>query len=315
MGSKGANKEFDYNLIKILDAVISAGNAAKAAKKLSVTPAAVSLALARLQSFYPQELFVRGKDGLVPTAKAVEIHSSFRQVMALINDTFITGKTPERSAEITILGGEIIESYYLSQLNQEEVFERFVVSHFSARNMSAEERREALLTGECDLVISMEPIVDAAVEFQPIDSFKHYVCLCSEQNVLAEVPQLSVHQFYSAHHAVYQPGIFSPPVFNDGALTGDNALYKGTRVQGYRSDSIDGIIRAVERTPLIATLPLKLARFYQHQRHYRVKMVQPPPELMLRPLSVYASWSRMNPRRYETDELVTMLQTLTSFRR
>ncbi|WP_259457409.1 hypothetical protein, partial [Salmonella enterica] len=28
MGSKGANKSFDYNLIKILDAVILSGNAA-----------------------------------------------------------------------------------------------------------------------------------------------------------------------------------------------------------------------------------------------------------------------------------------------
>ncbi len=34
MGSKGANKGFDYNLIKVLDAVISAGNAVKAAKKI-----------------------------------------------------------------------------------------------------------------------------------------------------------------------------------------------------------------------------------------------------------------------------------------
>lgn len=36
MGSKGANKDFDYNLIKTLDAVISAGNAAKAAKNLEL---------------------------------------------------------------------------------------------------------------------------------------------------------------------------------------------------------------------------------------------------------------------------------------
>ncbi|MCR2140948.1 LysR family transcriptional regulator, partial [Salmonella enterica subsp. enterica serovar Typhimurium] len=54
MGSKGANKSFDYNLIKILDAVILSGNAAMAAKKLGITPAAVSLALKRLQSYYPE---------------------------------------------------------------------------------------------------------------------------------------------------------------------------------------------------------------------------------------------------------------------
>lgn len=66
MGSKGANKSFDYNLIKILDAVILSGNAAMAAKKLGITPAAVSLALKLLQSYYPEELFSRGKGGSSP---------------------------------------------------------------------------------------------------------------------------------------------------------------------------------------------------------------------------------------------------------
>ncbi len=66
MGSKGANKSFDYNLIKILDAVILSGNAAMAAKKLGITPAAVSLALKRLQSYYPEECLAEGKAGSSP---------------------------------------------------------------------------------------------------------------------------------------------------------------------------------------------------------------------------------------------------------
>lgn len=92
MGSKGANKSFDYNLIKILDAVILSGNAAMAAKKLGITPAAVSLALKRLQSYYPEELFSRGKGGLIPTAKAVDIHQNFSQVMKLVDDTFLCNR-------------------------------------------------------------------------------------------------------------------------------------------------------------------------------------------------------------------------------
>lgn len=66
MGSKGANKSFDYNLIKILDAVILSGNAAMAAKKLGITPAAVSLALKRLQSYYPRNCLAEGKAGSSP---------------------------------------------------------------------------------------------------------------------------------------------------------------------------------------------------------------------------------------------------------
>ncbi|WP_117085593.1 LysR family transcriptional regulator, partial [Klebsiella pneumoniae] len=66
MNARNLKKDFDYNLVKVLDAVISAGNVTKASKRLSVTPAAVSIALTRLQLFYNEELFVRGKNGLIP---------------------------------------------------------------------------------------------------------------------------------------------------------------------------------------------------------------------------------------------------------
>lgn len=66
MGSKGANKSFDYNLIKILDAVILSGNAAMAAKKLGITPAAVSLALKRRRVITRKNCLAEGKAGSSP---------------------------------------------------------------------------------------------------------------------------------------------------------------------------------------------------------------------------------------------------------
>jgi hypothetical protein len=42
--------------------------------------------------YYQEELFVRGKDGLLPTAKAIEIYQNFRQVMELVESTFIPTK-------------------------------------------------------------------------------------------------------------------------------------------------------------------------------------------------------------------------------
>ena len=137
MGSKGANKGFDYNLIKVLDAVISAGNAAKAAKKLAITPAAVSLALRRLQNFYQQELFVRSKDGLLPTAKALEIHQSFRQAMSLVDNTFL----PENKDDDTGLRSlEAISSKVItfSQLYGSALSSRALSTIFPSRNISCD---------------------------------------------------------------------------------------------------------------------------------------------------------------------------------
>ncbi|MFP2467529.1 LysR family transcriptional regulator [Pseudescherichia vulneris] len=148
MNEKTLSRDFDYNLIKVLDAVISAGNASKAAKQLSVTPAAVSLALNRLQLFYNED-------------------------------------TP----------------------------------------------------------------------------------------------------------------------------------YQGNRIKSYQSDSITGIINIIEQTSLIVLFPLKLAVFHKNQRKNAINIIQPPSEMTFRPINIYASWKKKKPRSHMVEDIVTMLHTLSSFRR
>lgn len=315
MGSKGANKDFDYNLIKILDAIISAGNATKAAKRLGITPAAVSIALKRLQSHYHEELFIRGKDGLLPTAKALEIHYSFRQVIELVGETFQSVNKKSDKTQITILGSDIIESYYLSQLSAREDFEQILVSHFSSRNIEREQIIERLFTSDYDLLISADPIIVPGIDHQLIDSFKSFVCICSGSHMLCQLSQLSLHHFYTSRHAQYQSGTSIPEVINDSALLMDERWYKAKRNIGYRSDSINGLISMVERSSMIALIPLKIALFYKNQRKYDIKIIQPPPELSFRPVQVYASWKKNSRNLAVINGTVSMLHTLSSFRR
>ncbi|ECW8920606.1 LysR family transcriptional regulator, partial [Salmonella enterica] len=82
-----------------------------------------------------------------------------------------------------------------------------------------------------------------------------------------------------------------------------------------RSDSLNGLMSMIERTSLIALMPLKLALFYKNYRKYDIKFIQPPPELAFKSVQVYASWKK-NSRNISTiNEMVSMLQTLSSFRR
>lgn len=315
MGSKGANKDFDYNLIKTLDAVISAGNAAKAAKKLGITPSAVSLALRRLQGYYQEELFVRGKDGLLPTAKAIEIYQNFRQVMELVESTFISDKKDNADARMTILGGDIVETYYLSQLYADDIFEHVLLNHYSSRNLSREVLADLLLTAECDLLISSEPLNIPGIDNQLIDSFRSFVCIFASNHILSTLPHISLHHFYSSRHAMYQLGRYSPMIINDKGLFKDNLYYKGSRIIGYRSDSLNGMLSMIERTSLIALMPLKLVLFYKNQRKYDIKFVQPPPELTFKSIQIYASWDKNSKNISIINEVVSRLHTLSSFRR
>jgi len=59
--------DFDWNLLKILDALFQHGNVSRAAVDLGLTQSAVSHALARARAHFGDPLFVRVSKGIVPT--------------------------------------------------------------------------------------------------------------------------------------------------------------------------------------------------------------------------------------------------------
>lgn len=65
----------DFNLLLTLDVLLSECSVAKAAKKLRLSPSAMSRALARLRSATGDPLLVRSGRGLVPTPRAAELRA------------------------------------------------------------------------------------------------------------------------------------------------------------------------------------------------------------------------------------------------
>lgn len=63
----------DLNLLLVLDTVLAERSVARAARRLHVTPSAVSNALARLRSALGDPLFVRRGRGIVPTPRALAL--------------------------------------------------------------------------------------------------------------------------------------------------------------------------------------------------------------------------------------------------
>ena len=73
----------DFNLLVALDAVLSEGNVARAARRLRLSPSAMSRALARLRRTTGDPLLVRAGRGLVPTPRALELRE---KVASLVQD-------------------------------------------------------------------------------------------------------------------------------------------------------------------------------------------------------------------------------------
>lgn len=63
----------DYNLLVTLDILLTEGSVVRAAKRLQLSPSAMSRALARLRETTGDPLLVRAGRGLVPTPRALEL--------------------------------------------------------------------------------------------------------------------------------------------------------------------------------------------------------------------------------------------------
>src|SRR6516164_9608427 len=63
----------DLNLLVTLDVLLSEGSVARAARRLRLSPSAMSRALARLRRTTGDPLLVRAGRGLVPTPRALEL--------------------------------------------------------------------------------------------------------------------------------------------------------------------------------------------------------------------------------------------------
>lgn len=71
----------DLNLLITLDVVLAEGSVARAARRLHLSPSAMSRALARLRETTGDPLLVRAGRGLVPTPRALELRERVSQLV------------------------------------------------------------------------------------------------------------------------------------------------------------------------------------------------------------------------------------------
>ncbi len=71
----------DLNLLVTLDVLLAEGSVARAARRLRLSPSAMSRALARLRKTTGDPLLVRAGRGLVPTSRAIELRERVGQLV------------------------------------------------------------------------------------------------------------------------------------------------------------------------------------------------------------------------------------------
>jgi DNA-binding transcriptional LysR family regulator len=85
----------DFNLLVTLDAVLTEGSVARAARRLRLSPSAMSRALARLRETTGDPLLVRAGRGLVPTPRALELRERVSQLVQDAEAVLRPATTPD----------------------------------------------------------------------------------------------------------------------------------------------------------------------------------------------------------------------------
>ncbi|HEY1333018.1 MAG TPA: LysR family transcriptional regulator, partial [Myxococcaceae bacterium] len=85
----------DLNLLVTLDVLLTEGSVARAARRLRLSPSAMSRALARLRSTVGDPLLVRAGRGLVPTPRALALRERVGPLVQEVEATLTPAAAPD----------------------------------------------------------------------------------------------------------------------------------------------------------------------------------------------------------------------------
>jgi DNA-binding transcriptional LysR family regulator len=292
----------DLNLLRLFDALAEERSVTRAGARLGLTQSAVSHALNRLRHALQDELFVRGPDGMHPTARAQEIAPRVRQGLhqlqtALAPTAFEPADTRRRFA---IRAGAytctVLMPGVVARLRREApASELRLVSVGAALG-------EELLSGRIDLAIGGFGSVAERFAREPLFTETMVWALRADHPAardgrltlealagLAHVINASGERVRTADGRIYESGIERRVIWNDGgafegALAGGGLRWTiGLRVQDAQS-----ALAIVSRSDMAALVPRRLARSLAGQ--YGLRLFDPPYDSP--PVVLEALWRR-----------------------
>lgn len=148
-------REIDLNLLPVLRSLCETHSVARTAAALSLTPSAVSHALARLRSTLGDELFVRAPSGLVPTRRAAGLVDDLGAALSAIERALGDGRFDPRTATAsfsvatTDFGARLVIPKLLAVLDEQAPGLQVQIKPLPV------DTEDALASGDVDLMIGV----------------------------------------------------------------------------------------------------------------------------------------------------------------
>lgn len=194
----------DLNLLLVFDAVMSERNATRAGTKIGMSQPAVSNALNRLRHVMRDDLFVRGQDGMRPTARALElampVRSALMEIEEALNPLSFDPATAERTFTVAANDYSTMTLMpYLSTYISNEA--RGVNIH----TIPIEGRFFEKLDAQ-DAEYGINPLGEVPERFNSLHlGGDKFVCMMRPENPLAKYDELPLEDYAAARHLLVSP--------------------------------------------------------------------------------------------------------------
>lgn len=148
----------DLNLVRTFVAVYEAGSVTAAAADLNITQPSVTHALNRLRRFFGDDLFIRARHGVIPTATAQRIYPDLVRALDLVETTFQRSGTfdPHTAGRFTVAMSDAGEVSVLPQIVRALAGSSPRIS-LEIAALDVDQAEHQLLTGQLDAFVSSAP--------------------------------------------------------------------------------------------------------------------------------------------------------------
>ncbi|SEV92403.1 LysR family transcriptional regulator [Luteibacter sp. 329MFSha] len=293
----------DLNLLVAFDALMSERSVTRAAKRVGRTQPAMSASLARLRTLFRDELFVRGREQLQPTQRAVDLAEPIGRALREIRRTLGDADRfdPLASAPSVNIGMQEHAAFrllpgLLACLRKDCPAVRVNVVAYPARD----DALTLLDSGEVDVAVGVPPAsAPGRIFLQPLFE-EAFVCVVRKGHPVSRRP-LDLDTYLTLEHLLVSPeGDRFGHTDTELAKRGLSRRLSVTINQMYPAPAI------IAGSDLIATLMRGVVDIGGW--HDRLDLLEPPVELS--PCPYVMCWHRRNDRHPAQRWLRSRLATL-----
>ncbi len=258
--------ELDLNLLIVFESMLLHQNVTAAAGQLGLTQSALSNALGRLRRHFDDPLFVKTKNGMLPTRRALEIAGPLKEALALVRASM------QKPEDFDPRQSKRVFRFFMSDLG-EMVFLPALMKHLNSIRAGVRietfqvptaELAERLTSGEIDFAAGYLPGLGTALEDMPLFR-EHYVCMMRRDHPLAGNGRLSLKAFLTASH-----------VLIESMGSGHQVIERTLGRRGFQGNielrvpHFVVIPMVVAGTDLIVTCPSRLGNDFEKTKRFRI---------------------------------------------